>query len=104
VSDAFTYDVAADELVCPEGKRSIGKVRVGQGDLHYFSMSDCNGCPRKQECLTRGEREGKAQPRRRVYLSDVRKRKVVAGEAGRAWRREHLARAWVASRPSSTSR
>jgi IS5 family transposase len=24
-----------------------------------------------------------------VYLSDVRKRKVLAGQAGRAWRREH---------------
>jgi len=90
VSDAFHYEVAADELVCPEGKRSIGKVRVGQGDLYYFSMGDCKGCPRRNECLTRGEREGKAQPRRRVYLSKVRKRKVVGGEAGGAWRREQL--------------
>jgi len=36
----------------------------------------------KGEYLTRGEREGKAQARRRVYLSDVRKRKVVEREAG----------------------
>ena len=82
--------VAADQLVCPEGKRSIGKVRVNQGDLYYFSTKDCNVCPRRDDCLTRGEREGKAMPRRRVYLSDVRKQKVVAGETGRAWRKDQL--------------
>lgn len=90
VSDAFTYDPAADQMVCPETKRSIGKARVDQGDLYYFSMHDCAACPRRHECLTPGEREGKAQPRRRVYLSDVRKRRVVAGAAGHAWRRAHL--------------
>ena len=42
------------------------------------------------ECLTKGERHGKAMARRRVYLSDVRKRKVLAGEAGREWRKEKL--------------
>ncbi len=90
VSDAFTYDGAADAMVCPEGKRSIGKARVDNGDLYDFSMHDCAACPRRQTCLTRGEREGKAQPRRRVYLSDVRKRQVVAGSAGQAWRKAHL--------------
>jgi IS5 family transposase len=29
-------------------------------------------------------------PRRRVYLSDVRKAKILEGQAGRAWRRQHL--------------
>ena len=77
-------------MVCPEGKRSIGKVRVDNGDLYYFSMHDCTGCPRRDSCLTRGEREGTAEPRRRVYLSDVRKRKVVEGAAGKAWRTAHL--------------
>lgn len=90
VSDSFDYDAGADQMVCPEGKRSIGKVRVDNGDLYYFSMHDCAGCPRRDTCLTRGEREGTAEPRRRVYLSDVRKRKVVEGEAGKAWRQAHL--------------
>lgn len=90
VSDPFTYDAAADQMGCPEGKRSIGKVRVDNGDLYYFSMRDCTACPRQAECLTRGERTGQARPRRRVYLSDVRKRQVLAGEAGRAWRKMHL--------------
>lgn len=90
ISDGFDYDGSADEMICPEGKRSIGKVRVDQGDLYYFSMSDCRGCPRRDQCLTAGERCGKARPRRRVYLSDVRKLKVTEGEAGRHWRREHL--------------
>ena len=90
VSDDFDYDAEADCVVCAEGKRSVGKVRVDAGDLYYFSMKDCKGCRRRKECLTVGERFGKAQPRRRVYISDVRKEKLVAGEAGRSWRREHL--------------
>ena len=90
VSDAFPYDPATDQVVCAEGQRSIGKVRVGNGDLYYFSMAACTACPRQQTCLTPGEREGTAQPRRRVYLSDVRKRQVVAGAAGQAWRKAHL--------------
>lgn len=90
VSDAYTYEAGSDQMVCAEGKRSIGKVRVNQGDLYYFSMQDCRACARRSECLTPGEREGKAMARRRVYLSDVRKRRVLAGEAGRMWRKEQL--------------
>jgi IS5 family transposase len=89
VSDTFTYDAGADQMVCAAEKRSVGKVRVDAGDLYYFSMRDCVPCPRAATCLTRGEREGRAKPRRRVYLADVRKARVVAGEAGWAWRRAH---------------
>jgi IS5 family transposase len=89
VSDAFTYNTATDQMVCGAQKRSVGKVRVDAGDLYYFSMRDCVPCPRAATCLTRGEREGRAEPRRRVYLSDVRKARVVAGEAGRTWRQAH---------------
>lgn len=53
-------------------------------------MSDCQGCLRKSQCLTAREREGKAKLRRRVYLSDVRKAKILAGQAGREWRRQNL--------------
>jgi hypothetical protein len=90
VSDDFGYDAERDQIVCAEEKRSIGKVRVDNGDLYYFSMSDCAACARRERCLTAGELKGKAPARRRVYLSDVRKRKIVAGEAGREWRREQL--------------
>jgi IS5 family transposase len=88
VSDAFSYEADSDRMVCQAGKASIGKVRVDQGDLYYFSVIDCRGCAFSAQCLTSGEREGSAMARRRVYLSDVRKRKVLAGEAGRQWRRE----------------
>lgn len=91
VSDDFSYDPAAEEMVCAEGKRTIGKVRVDNGDLYYFALPDCAKCPRRAVCLAKSEHEGTALPRRRVYLSDVRKRKVLAGEAGRAWRKEQLA-------------
>ena len=87
---SFDYDPETDQLICPEGKRSIGKVRIRNGYQYYFSMKDCSVCPRKGRCLTHGERYGKAQQRRRVYLSDVRKEELTAGEAGLSWRREQL--------------
>ena len=90
VSDDFGYDREQDQMVCRAGKHSIGKVRVDNGDLYYFSMTDCADCPLRDKCLTRGEREGKAFARRRVYLSDVRKAKILAGEAGSQWRKEQL--------------
>jgi transposase len=90
VSDAFDYDSQTDQVVCAEGRRSIGKVRVDQGDLYYFLMGECASCPRRAECLSPAEHQGSSLPRRRVYLSDVRKRKILSGEAGRQWRREQL--------------
>jgi transposase len=90
ISDNFGYEGDADRMVCGQGKHSIGKIRVNNGDMYYFSMHDCAECQLKDRCLTPGERKGKAMARRRVYLSDVRKRKVLAGETGRAWRREKL--------------
>jgi hypothetical protein len=90
VSDAFTYDQATHQMVGPETKRSIGTARVDNGDRSDFSMRDRAACPRRGEWLTPGEREGKAQPRRRVSLSDVRKRQGVTGAAGQAWREAHL--------------
>jgi IS5 family transposase len=93
VSDRFDYDVATDQMVCSQQKRSIGKARVKggkAGSLYYFSTKDCSGCPLRETCLSPSEHKGKAQPRRRVYLSDVRKSKIVAGEAGKNWRKRHL--------------
>ncbi|MBI4612846.1 MAG: hypothetical protein HY720_04475, partial [Planctomycetes bacterium] len=55
---------------------------VGAGDLYCFSVGDCSGCPFRETCLTPGERAGRAGARRRIYLSDVRKRKRAAGQAG----------------------
>ncbi|MBI4612111.1 MAG: transposase, partial [Planctomycetes bacterium] len=81
-SDDFEYDEETDEMTCPAGKHSIGKVRVSAGDLYYFSVGDCSGCPFRETCLTPGERAGRAGARRRIYLSDVRKRKRAAGQAG----------------------
>jgi IS5 family transposase len=90
VSDKFDYQGEQDRMVCEAGKQSVGKTRLDQGDLYYFSMKDCNSCALRDRCLSPGEREGKAQPRRRVYLSDVRKAKLLAGEAGKQWRKEQL--------------
>jgi hypothetical protein len=66
VSDTFTYDAGADQMVCAAEKRSVGKVRVDGGDLYYFSMRDCVPCPRAATCLTRGEREPGQAPAARV--------------------------------------
>lgn len=90
VSDGFPDDGATDQMGCPEGQRSIGTVRVDNGDLSSWSLRNCAACPRQAACVTRGEREGTARPRRRVYPSDVRKQRELAGEAGKAWRKAHL--------------
>ena len=85
--EGFDYDPEADQLICSEGKRSIGKVRIDNGYQYYFSTKDCASCKRRKSCLTLGERKGKAKPRRRVYLSDLRKAELAAGEAGLSWRK-----------------
>ena len=67
VSDRFTYDAPADQMVCPEGKRSIGSIEPENGRRYYFSVPDCAGCPVKARCLTKSELA--SAQRRRVYLS-----------------------------------
>lgn len=89
VSDRFEYDAGTDQMVCPQGRRSIGSIEQENGRLYYFSMADCRGCPIKTQCLTPSELAG--EQRRRVYLSHFRKPKVIAGEAGRQWRRQMYA-------------
>jgi len=86
ISDRFAYEAATDQMVCPAGKRSIGSIEQENGRLYYFSMPDCAACPGKAQCLTPSEL-ARAQ-RRRVYLSHFRRPKVIAGEAGKQWRRQ----------------
>jgi IS5 family transposase len=85
VADDFSYDVALDRLTCRAGRHSIGKTRLKScaGDQYYFSTRDCRGCEHAATCLTRGEREGSAMPRRRVALTDARKTQQAAGETHR---------------------
>jgi IS5 family transposase len=86
VSDRFTYDAPADQMVCPQGKRSVGSIEQENGRLYYFAVPDCAACPGKAQCLTPSELA--RQQRRRVYLSHFRKPKVIAGAAGKQWRRQ----------------
>lgn len=92
VADGFTYDVAVDRLTCRAGKHSINKSRLKscEGDQYFFSVKDCRDCEHAGSCLTRGEREGKAQPRRRVTLSDAQKARMTEGTDEVSWRREQL--------------
>lgn len=85
-SDRFSYEAATDQLGCPEGKRSIGNIEQENGRLYYFLMRECAACPQKAQCLSPSELA--RRPRRRVYLSHFRKPKVIAGVAGREWRRQ----------------
>lgn len=92
VADGFTYDVAVDRLTCRAGKQSINKSRLKscEGDQYFFSVKDCRDCEHAASCLTRGEREGKAQPRRRVTLSDAQKARLREGTDEASWRRAQL--------------
>ena len=65
--DQFLYDPERDQVRCREGKSSIGKTRQGQGELYYFSVSDCQSCPVRTKCVK--QNEGRAK----VYLSDDHK-------------------------------
>ena len=85
-SDRFAYEAATDQMVCPEGKRSIGNSEQENGRLYYFSMTECAVCAVRAQCLSPSELA--RRPRRRVYLSHFRKPKVIAGAAGREWRRQ----------------
>jgi hypothetical protein len=49
-------------------------------------MTDCAVCPVRAQCLTPGELAHR--PRHRVYLSHFRRPKVLAGAAGKEWRRQ----------------
>jgi IS5 family transposase len=86
VSDRFDYDPETDQVVCSQGRRSIGRIEQENGRLYYFSMAACGACPIQTRCLTPSELTG--EHRRRVYISHFRRPKVLAGEAGRAWRRQ----------------
>lgn len=83
VIDTFDYDSAADQVRCVEGHASIGAIRQEQGTLYYFSTQACGPCPRRRQCLAPSE------IRRRVFIADVYRPKLLAGEAGRAWRKAH---------------
>lgn len=83
VIDTFDYDPATDQVHCVEGHASIGAIRQEQGTLYYFSTQACGPCPRRRQCLAPSE------IRRRVFISDVYRPKLPAGEAGRAWRKAH---------------
>ena len=56
-----------ERVKCPEGKYAIGKIRQEEGDLYYFSVSDCRRCPRFGHCVSPGE------VRKKVFLSDCRR-------------------------------
>jgi hypothetical protein len=77
--------VATDQLVWPEGKRSSGTIEQENGRRYHFSRTACAVCAVRAQCLSPSELA--RRPRRRVYLSHFRKPKVIAGAAGKEWRR-----------------
>lgn len=80
-ADRFTYDSEKDELICPQGKRSMGRVKQEDGAIYRFSTKDCAGCD-QEGCKQASKRQAN------VYLSEVEKvrRRVPAEEM--AWAME----------------
>jgi len=64
-----------DQLICPRGKRSIGKARSQKGSLYYFSTADYGQCERGS-CYR--DRKGRV----RVYLSDGEKARWMIPKEG----------------------
>ena len=50
--DEFTYDLAGDFYICPQGKRltTTGAVHEGKTVLYRASKLDCDRCPLKPRC------------------------------------------------------
>jgi len=68
----FRYRPRKDCFLCPAGKETIGKTPHSRGgDLYYFSEHDCSNCQLKETCL------GKAETRKRVYLSERARETLV---------------------------
>lgn len=80
--DSFRYIKEGDQLKCPLGKFSIGRIRQEEGYLYYFSEIDCKGCGKKALGI------GDSSQRARVWLSDDYFLKVVDDDLKR---REALA-------------
>jgi len=51
----FKLKKKRDYLICPQGKRSIGKAAQEDGYLYYFSTHDCQNCPAKSTCIKQKE-------------------------------------------------
>lgn len=62
--DDFRYIKERDQLKCPLGRFSIGKIRQEEGYLYYFSEIDCRSCRKRSLCI------GDSSQRARVWLSD----------------------------------
>lgn len=76
---AFHYDEETEQLICPHGARSIGKVGHSQGgEIHYFSVQDCRGC-------TRADCKRDAKGRMRVYLGEGEKARRAIPEEAMRW-------------------
>jgi len=43
-ADNFHYEPQTDQLICPQGSYSIGKVHRSDGDIYRFSVTDCRRC------------------------------------------------------------
>ena len=59
----FSYDRKRKAIICPAGKRAIGRCPHRQGGfLCYFSERDCLSCAPKSSCV------GESASRKRVYV------------------------------------
>lgn len=68
----FRYRPRKDCFLCSAGKETIGKTPHSHGgELYYFSERDCSNCQLKETCL------GKAETRKRVYLSERAREALV---------------------------
>lgn len=43
-ADNFHYEPQTDQLICPQGSHSIGKLHRSDGDIYRFSVTDCRRC------------------------------------------------------------
>jgi IS5 family transposase len=66
----FSYHPEDDQVVCVNGKKSIGKLAQENGILYYFSAHDCKRCSHFKKCVR------KNQERMTIWVSDSYKHSI----------------------------
>lgn len=102
VWQGFRLRKRKDYLICPQGRRSIGKAAQEDGFLYYFSTHDCLRCPAKATCIKPKEDrarvfvkagyifDGKESPYRKRVL---KLRKMIERKFGEAKKWHGMSRA-----------
>ena len=98
---AFTFTEDGKITACPAGKAPIRDEEVGKHREVLFGVSDCLGCPKREECPIKSVREGYGFPYDKKQVKMARRR---AAEKTAAFKDRYRHRSGVESTMSAFDR